>query len=195
MTNVRHSFQVWNFANFMDGPIFASTGYQFVGVSQDAWISGFNIIASHGSLTKCTLPASVTIFEDELYFNNVKLTHHEKLEALAVTSHHFPHLSPFMFVTTEEGYVFRSNSRVRFAAKKEKVFSCPIVMSASYDPLTQTLRFQDKAVTVKETQKFPPSQSLVTTVAAYSENYENFLVCTGFESGICRVKFMHCSNT
>ena len=187
-------FQVWSFANYSDGPIFASTGYQFVGLSSDPWVSGFNIVASHGHLTKCTFPAALTIFEDELYVTNVKFAHHEKLEALAITGHHFPHMSHFIFLVTEEGYVFRSNSRIRVSHKKEKVFSCPILMKVSYEQMSQTLKFQDKLVSIEEPEKFPQSHSLLTCIAAYSEDFQNYLICTCLESGLCRLKFMRCSD-
>ena len=164
--------------------------YQMCGLSADPYISGFIFTVTHCNLTKSTFPSSLLTTEQELYSTNIRILYHEKLDRLAVTGTHFHYDGNFMFIATEEGYLFRSDSRLTVVPKKAKIQSCAVVMKVSVDSQQKSLVFRDSYITPTDSNKFPDEESIIKFVSSYPINSSNYLICTGLACGLVRIKLM-----
>ncbi len=169
--------------------------YQIVGLACDPYMSAFHYVVCHSNVTKSTFPSSLIVAEDDLYDINIKLTLHEKLERMVVTGSHYSSDGLFMFICTEEGYLFRSESRLRVPGKKEKITSCPVEMKVSFDADTSCLKFQDTHINLVDSNTFPDESCVISCIAThlFDKKKQTYLLVTGFKSGLARVKVNKCS--
>lgn len=190
---VEDSLKVWSLTNLNEGPLMSTTMFQIVSVVPDPLISGFIFTITHCNYLKSTFPASLLVTEEEVYAVNIRVTHHEKLERLVVTGADMHYNGQFMYVCTEEGYLFRSESRVKIYPKKAKVTSCPISTQALLKSEEKVLVFKESNNTFEDKSKFPNGETIMKFVASYPVENCKYLVCVGLKCGIVRLKFEECS--